>query len=249
MHSGYETEGTSYDNVMETLAERCERYRRQRDEADDDVEELRSEVQSLQDASERYVRQRNAAEDEVERLRSEVRGLVEENKELRRRAEQMTQAKKDENNVVELQRELTFKQNTVKQLKAQLERHKQRAKWRGAEYARLRRRFIALHERQEKIEDSNATQCETKSKEDDKPASKQHAVLSALGRRRKMRGGKRRRRRGPSDAVESSVDRSTDVRLLQHAEKPQEAPTKKELSIRRLPKRPPTPVKRRGHGV
>ena len=126
MHSGYETEVTSYDNVMEKLVERCERYRRQRDKADDDVEELRSEVHSLQDASERYVRQRNAAEDEVERL-------VEENKELRRRAEQMTQAKKDEYNVVELQRELTFKHNTLKQLKAQLERHKQRAEWRGAE--------------------------------------------------------------------------------------------------------------------
>ena len=96
-------------------------------------------MQSLQDASERYVRQCHAASDEVERLRTEVRGVLKEDKELRRRAEQMTHAKKDENNVVELQRELTFKQNTVKQLKAQLETHKQRAKWRGAEYAPLRR--------------------------------------------------------------------------------------------------------------
>ena len=112
----------------------------------------------------------------MERLRTEVRGLVEENKELRRLVEQMTQAKKDENNVVELHREVTFKQNTVKQLKAQLERHKQRAKLRCPKYARLPRRFIALHEKQEKVEDSNATQCETKSKEDNKSAHKARAT-------------------------------------------------------------------------
>ena len=120
-------------------------YKRQCNQADDKVKDLRSEVQSLQDASEHHVQQRNAAEDEVERLRSEVRGPVEENKELRRRAERITQARNDENNVVELQGELTVKQNTVKQLKAQLQRHKQRSKWRCAAYARFRRRFIALH--------------------------------------------------------------------------------------------------------